>query len=59
VRDLAEKADPFVRRRLQKLAQEYDTKGGGAVRPAKAVERPLPVPRTTPPTSIFSAPGEA
>jgi hypothetical protein len=53
VRDLAEKADPFTRRRL------HDVKGGSAVRPARAVERPLPMPRTTPPTSIFSGPGEA
>jgi hypothetical protein len=57
VRD-AEKADPFTRRRLHKLAEQYDVKGGGAVRPARAVERPLPTPRTTPPTSIFSGPGE-
>jgi hypothetical protein len=59
VRDLAEKADPFTRRRLQKLAEQYDVKGGNAVRPARAVERPLPTPRTTPPASIFSGAGEA
>ena len=58
VRDLAEKADPFTRWRLHKLAQKYDVKGGSAVRPTRAVERPLPMPRTTPPTSIFSRPGE-
>jgi hypothetical protein len=58
VRDLVEKADPFTRRRSQKLAQEYDVKGGSALRPARAVERPLPMPRTTPRTSILSGPGE-
>jgi hypothetical protein len=45
VRDLAEKADPFTRRRLQRLAEQYDVKGGSVARPAKTVERPLPVPR--------------
>jgi hypothetical protein len=56
VRDLAEKADPFTRRRLLDLAKRYDAKGGA--RRSGAVERPLPAPRTTPPTSIFSGPGE-
>ncbi|UPK19160.1 hypothetical protein [Bradyrhizobium sp. 131] len=59
VRGLAEKADPLTRRRLQKLAEQYDIKGGNALRPARAVERPLPVPRTRPAASIFSGPGEA
>ncbi|MGY3356401.1 hypothetical protein ACVWZK_003064 [Bradyrhizobium sp. GM0.4] len=57
VRTLAEKADPFTRRRLLDLAKRYDAKGGS--RPANSVERPLPVPRTTPPATIFSGPGEA
>ncbi|QAU48862.1 hypothetical protein [Bradyrhizobium guangzhouense] len=58
VRTLAEKADPFTRRRLLDLAKRYDAKGGQTSRPA-AAERPLPTPRTTPPASILSGPGEA
>jgi hypothetical protein len=56
VRDLAEKADPFTRRRLLDLAGRYDAKGGSS-RPGPA-ERPLPAPRSTLPSSIFSGPGE-
>lgn len=59
VRDLADRADPFTRRRLLKLAESYDLKGGRAGGGPRLAERPLPVPRTTPPTSIFSGPGEA
>ncbi|MCK1656635.1 MULTISPECIES: hypothetical protein [unclassified Bradyrhizobium] len=58
VRTLAERADPFTRRRLLDLAKRYDAKSGQPPSPA-AAERPLPVPRTTPPGSIFSGPGEA
>ncbi|WGD55287.1 hypothetical protein QA641_16270 [Bradyrhizobium sp. CB1650] len=53
-RDLAEKADPFTRRRLLELAKRYDAKrkpGGSA--------RPLPPPQTSPPSTLFSASGEA
>lgn len=53
-RDLAEKADPFTRRRLLDLAKRYDAKskpGGSA--------RPLPPPRITPPATLFAGPGEA
>ncbi|MET4479140.1 hypothetical protein [Bradyrhizobium sp. F1.13.3] len=57
VRTIAEKADPFTRRRLLDLAKRYDVKGGS--RPVNPIERPLPAPRTTPPASIFSGPGEA
>ncbi|MET4276228.1 MULTISPECIES: hypothetical protein [unclassified Bradyrhizobium] len=57
VRIIAEKADPFTRRRLLDLAKRYDAKGGS--RAATSIERPLPVPRTTPPSSIFSGPSEA
>ena len=56
VRALAEKADPFTRRRLLDLAKRYDAKGGTAR--SAAIERPLPVPRTTPPASVFAGPGE-
>jgi hypothetical protein len=45
VRDLAERADPFTRKRLQDLADSYDAKGGGSSRASRAIERPLPLPR--------------
>jgi hypothetical protein len=50
-------ADPFTKRRLLDLAKQYDAKGVQTVRPA--TERPLPMPRTTPPASILSGDGEA
>ncbi|WP_424578242.1 hypothetical protein [Bradyrhizobium sp. USDA 326] len=53
-RDLAEKADPFTRRRLLDLAQRYDLKS----RPGASRGRP-PAPRATPPTLLFSRSGEA
>ncbi|CUT13447.1 hypothetical protein BF49_4527 [Bradyrhizobium sp.] len=56
VRALADRADPFTRRRLLDLAKRYDAKGGTAR--SGPTERPLPVPPTTPPASIFSGPGE-
>ena len=48
VRDLAERADPFIRRRLLDLAERYDVKGGGPSRASRAIERPLPLPRSVP-----------
>lgn len=53
-RDLAEKADPFTRRRLLDLAKRYDAKA----KPGSSA-RPLPPPRTTPPATLFAGPGEA
>jgi hypothetical protein len=58
VRDLADRADPFTRRRLLKGAESYDAKGGRAGQASQRAARPLPVPRI-PPTSIFTGPGEA
>lgn len=58
IRALAERADPFTRRRLLALVGRYDAKLGGPSRASKLSERPLPV-RTTPPASIFSGSGEA
>lgn len=57
VRGMAEKADPFTRRRLLDLAKRYDSKGGALG--WGGTERPLPVSRTTPPASSFSESGEA
>ncbi|GGI33619.1 MULTISPECIES: hypothetical protein [Bradyrhizobium] len=53
-RDLAEKADPFTKRRLLDLAQRYDLKS----RPGSPGVRSLPPPRATPPTVLFSGAGE-
>ena len=41
---IAERADPFIKRRLLKLAERYAVKG---IRrePAPGTERPLPIPR--------------
>ena len=58
IRTLAERADPFTRRRLLALVGRYEAKVGGPPRTSKTSERPLPV-RTTPPASIFSGSGEA
>ncbi|MCK1292043.1 hypothetical protein ABIB75_008109 [Bradyrhizobium sp. GM2.2] len=58
VRDIAEQADPFTRRRLLDLAKRYDAKGSPTAR-SGVTERPLLVPRTTPPISTCTGPGEA
>jgi hypothetical protein len=55
IRALAERADPFTRRRLLALVGRYDAKPGG---PSRVAERPLPV-RSTPPAANFSGSGEA
>jgi hypothetical protein len=47
-RDLAERADPFARKRLLDLADSYDVKGGGPSRASRAIERPLPLARAVP-----------
>ncbi|UPK37910.1 hypothetical protein IVB18_11750 [Bradyrhizobium sp. 186] len=57
IRTLAERADPFTRRRLLALVGRYDAKVSGLSR-ASNIERPLPV-RTAPPASILSGAGEA
>lgn len=54
-RDLAEKADPFTKRRLLDLAQRYELKS----RPGPSHGRPSSPPRSTPPTVLFSGSGEA
>jgi hypothetical protein len=45
IRDLAERADPFTRKRLLDLADKYDVKAGKPSRATRMVERPLPEPR--------------
>ncbi|MDI2057906.1 hypothetical protein QNJ80_03540 [Bradyrhizobium elkanii] len=56
VRELAARADPFIRRRLLKLAEGYEAKGRPQA-PVPRVERPLPIPR--PPLHLVQGPGEA
>lgn len=58
IRTLAERADPFTRRRLLALVGQYDANLGGPSRASKISELPLTVP-TTPGASIFSGSGEA
>lgn len=53
-RDLAERADPFTRRRLLDLALRYDARS----KPGAPGARPLPPPRATPPAAIFSGLGK-
>ncbi|TYO67408.1 hypothetical protein FXV83_05355 [Bradyrhizobium hipponense] len=52
-RDLAEKADPFTRRRLLDLAKRYDAQS----KPGSSHGR-LPAPRAAPPNALFSRSGE-
>jgi hypothetical protein len=56
VRDLAEKADPFTKRRLLDLAGRYDAKAGSPSMASRMIERPLP--RAATPVSAFSGAGE-
>jgi hypothetical protein len=56
VRAMADRADPFTRRRLLDLAKRYDAKGGTAR--SGLTELRLPVPRTKPPASMLFGPGE-
>jgi len=46
-RDLAEKADPFTKKRLLDLADKYDAKAGGPSKAPLIIERPLPLPKTS------------
>ncbi|ANW00287.1 hypothetical protein [Bradyrhizobium icense] len=45
-RVLAEKADPFTRKRFLNLADMYDAKAGGSSRASRLIERPLQLPKT-------------
>jgi hypothetical protein len=44
VRDLADKADPFTRKRLLDMAHKYDAKTGKPSGASRMIERPIPVP---------------
>lgn len=54
-RDLADKADPFTRRRLLELAKRYDAQS----KPGYQGARTAPAPRAMPPTMVFSGSGES
>ncbi|MDA9406359.1 MULTISPECIES: hypothetical protein [unclassified Bradyrhizobium] len=54
-RDLAEKADPFTRRRLLELARRYDLQSKPGPHGARAASPP----RAMPPTTIFAGSGES
>jgi len=41
IRELAEKADPFTRERLLKLAERYDLAGGNPSQATRMMSRPL------------------
>jgi hypothetical protein len=47
-RDLAEKADPFTRKRLLALAQKYDAKAGDPSPASRMIDGPVPLPREWP-----------
>lgn len=59
VRELAGRADPFVRRRLLALAQRYEAKGGKPSPVSPSSERPLPPLRLVPPATAIPGSGEA
>jgi hypothetical protein len=44
-RDLAEKADPFTRKRLLALADRYDVKASGPSKASQLIERSGPLSR--------------
>lgn len=44
VRDLADKADPFTKKRLLDLAEKYDLKIGKPSRASRMIERSTPLP---------------
>ena len=46
VRDIAERADPFTKQRLLKLADQYEVWAGNPSRASRSVARPIPFPST-------------
>jgi hypothetical protein len=59
VRELAGRADPFIRRRLLALAERHEAKGGKPSPLSRSAERPLPPLRNVPPATAIPVPGEA
>lgn len=57
IQALAERADPFTKRRLLALVSRYDAKADSSSRGSR-IGQPPPV-RTAPPASIFRGSGEA
>jgi hypothetical protein len=57
-RELAERADPFIRKRLLDLADRYEAQVGNPSRASKLIERPLPIPGVAP-VSGYEKSGEA
>ena len=49
VRELAGRADPFIKRRLLALAERYEARGGKPSPVPPSAERPLPPLRLVPP----------
>ncbi|MCK1745237.1 hypothetical protein IVA80_31715 [Bradyrhizobium sp. 139] len=58
-RDLADKADPFTRKRLLVVAEKYDAKLGKHSPASRNLQRTLRLPRTVPAVSVISDAGEA
>ncbi|WP_027515719.1 hypothetical protein [Bradyrhizobium sp. WSM1417] len=58
-RDLADKADPFTRKRLLVLAEGYDANVGKPSPAGRNRQRTLPLPRAVPAVSSVSDAGEA
>jgi hypothetical protein len=59
VRELAGRADPFIRRRLLALAERYEAKSGKASPVSRSAGRPSPPLRIVPPATAIPGPGEA
>jgi hypothetical protein len=59
VRELAGRADPFIRRRLLALAERYEAKGDKPSPVSRSAQRPSPPPRIVPPATAIPGSGEA
>jgi hypothetical protein len=44
VRAIADRADPFTRKRLLDLAERYESKAGKPSRATRSLDRPIPLP---------------
>ncbi|MHC2842845.1 hypothetical protein [Bradyrhizobium diazoefficiens] len=59
VRELAGRADPFLRRRLLALAERCETKGGKPSPVSRSAQRPSPLLRIVPSATAIPGSGEA